>query len=158
MSPFNKEQFKEKPPAPEVYPSPEKEIKEVEILSPEKEKTLLPEQPSVSFPPSHVVGKKSTKTEIGQKIEEILSQDLEIFTEKLSPIEKKKFEIKTEETAGAIEKIINSAKIASQKILNIIKRFLRLLKGVNRFFIEKESKIKTDKILDLAKKRQQNSL
>jgi hypothetical protein len=42
-----------------------------------------------------------------------------------------------------------------KKILALIRDWLKLIPGVNRFFLEQEAKIKTDKILLAAEEKKQ---
>jgi len=71
---------------------------------------------------------------------------------------KKEFKRKGEETASKIEKIIHSVKVKIKEILHLIKEWLKIIPGVNKFFIEKEAEIKTRKILNLHKKEKEDLL
>ena len=46
--------------------------------------------------------------------------------------------------------MIETGKAVGRKILKLIRSWLKLIPGVNKFFLEQEAKIKTDKIVDLA--------
>ena len=37
------------------------------------------------------------------------------------------------------------------KIIDVIKKWLSIIPGINKFFLEQEAKIKTDKIMELKK-------
>ena len=43
--------------------------------------------------------------------------------------------------------MVSAAKVHSKKILKAIVGWLKMIPGVNKFFLEQEAKIKTDKIL-----------
>jgi len=57
------------------------------------------------------------------------------------------FKEEGERTARQIENVIAIGKSMAVKILELLKNWLRLIPGVNKFFLEQEAKIKTDKIL-----------
>ena len=54
-----------------------------------------------------------------------------------------------ERTAHQIELILQAGKSIAAKVLEAIKYWLKLVPGVNKFFMEQEAKIKTDKILGI---------
>lgn len=101
-----------------------------------------------------------TKSEEVKEIENILSEGLEQVYQNLPTTMREQFKKQGEETASKIEQIISHTKIAVKKILALIFAWLKVIPGVNRFFLEQESKIKTDKILALAEKnrKQKNDL
>jgi len=83
------------------------------------------------------------------KIETILSEHLdEIFTQ-MTPAQQMQFKQKGEETATKIEKLLQDVKVKVKEMLNLLREWLRIIPGVNKFFIEQEAKIKTDRILNL---------
>jgi len=84
-----------------------------------------------------------------QKIEDILGEDMTDVFLKLPPDKQKLFKEKGEETASLIKQMIDGAKVNTKKIFDLIKKWLRLIPGINQFFLEQEAKIKTDKILNL---------
>jgi hypothetical protein len=45
--------------------------------------------------------------------------------------------------------MIQSGKVNIKKIRNLIIRWLRVIPGVNRYFLEQEAKIKTDRISEM---------
>ncbi len=99
-----------------------------------------------------------TKSETLKRIEEILVEGLDSYYQNLPETLKAQFKKKGEETASRIEKIIGSAKIVIGKIFNLIVAWLKIIPGVNKFFIEQEAKIKTDRILAMAEKKKRGRL
>lgn len=96
---------------------------------------------------------RKKREERQKKIEEVLAKDLgEIYTG-LSPSEKQKFKIKGEETAMEINNLLDKAKFKVRKVVNLIKKWLSMIPGVNKFFLEQEAKIKTDEIVKLKKNK-----
>lgn len=91
------------------------------------------------------------RDELTVKIEKILEDGLNDPYQRLSPIAKQEFKIKGEQTALKIRDLLKSTHVKIKKILKLILEWLRILPGVNRFFLEQEAKIKADKILALKK-------
>lgn len=85
------------------------------------------------------------------KIEKILESGLGDQYVKLSPIAKQEFKIKGEETAIKIKELLQDTHIKVKKILLLIIEWLKILPGVNKFFLEQEAKIKTDNLVELHK-------
>ncbi|MBI4598618.1 hypothetical protein HY734_00285 [Candidatus Uhrbacteria bacterium] len=105
---------------------------------------------SVSLAPTAVV---PVKDDFTQQIEDFLAEDLTDLYLKMTPSEQRIFKEKGEETASKIRQLLQSAKVNVGQILRLIRDWLKLIPGVNKFFLEQEAKIKTDKILDAAEKR-----
>ncbi|MDA3840181.1 MAG: hypothetical protein PF572_03750 [Patescibacteria group bacterium] len=95
---------------------------------------------------------QSTQSEREKKIESILEVDLANVYLKLSPEDKILFKIQGEKTAKAINLLIDNTKIKVKKILVLIKDWLKMIPGVNKFFIEQLAKSKLDEIMKLKRK------
>lgn len=141
-----------RPEKPKQKEGTEKAIKP-EILEIPKEggpsATLPPAGAAVTPKPTVVTEKSETQKEI----EAILSENLTSIYQNLPDALRQQFKKKGEETATKIEKIINQAKIAVDKILGLIRAWLLIIPEINKFFLEREAKIKTTKILAMANKR-----
>lgn len=88
-----------------------------------------------------------------QKIEAILEEDLGDMYSSMDPNDQMKFKIKGEEVANSIVKIIYfESKIKVSKIISLIRSWLVLIPGINKYFLEQEAKIKTDRLLQLVDK------
>ena len=59
--------------------------------------------------------------------------------------------IEGEKTASQIEALLEKGKDVAKKILHLIRQWLHKIPGVNKFFLEQESKIKTDRIMGMRK-------
>jgi len=101
----------------------------------------------------------ATKTEFQQDIEKRLCEDLEDVYASLDSSAQEKVKIDGEKTANEIEKLleqkIQEQKDVSKKVLEKVRQWMHKIPGVNKFFLEQESKRKTDYMLGLAKKSQQ---
>ncbi len=89
------------------------------------------------------------------EVENILSAGLEDAYKELPPELKIKFKLEGERVSGLIWQMVETAKIQAQKILDLIRHWLKMIPHVNYFFLEQETKIKTDKIILFAKKRKE---
>lgn len=92
------------------------------------------------------------RDEMTVKVEKILEEGIGDAYSRLSPVAKQEFKIKGEETAYKIGVLLKATHIKVKSILKLILEWLKLLPGVNRFFLEQEAKIKTDKIVAYHKK------
>ena|SRR3989338_987393 len=97
-----------------------------------------------------VIARPVVKDRLVQEIETIMESDLTDLFLKMSPQEQQVFKIKGEETIGKIKLLMNNAKKNADKIFSLIRDWLKMIPGVNRFFLEQEAKNKTDKILLLS--------
>lgn len=114
-----------------------------EQAGPQKSRPVTQKRPTL--PPS-------LKNQTVIKIEKIMEEDLNDSYQRLSPVAKQEFKLKGEQTAAQIQELLKSTHVKVKKILNLILNWLRILPGVNHFFLEQEAKIKTDKIIALNKK------
>lgn len=110
----------------------------------ETEKKLLFKKPK-NIP----VPIKRMKDEIEIKVEKIMEEGLKEAYEKMSPVAQQEFKIKGEETAQKISQLLQKTHVKVKKIFALLFDWLKLIPGVNYFFLEQEAKIKADKIITL---------
>ncbi|MDD5527563.1 MAG: hypothetical protein PHO56_01130 [Patescibacteria group bacterium] len=123
------------------------------------EKTEKPAEKAIERPGAAVITParpiKSVISEYEERekqIENFLARDLEEIYLGL-PLEKQaEFRREGEETAKKINKLLEKTKINIGKIVDLIRKWLARLPGVNKFFLEQEAKIKADEIIKLKKK------
>lgn len=82
-----------------------------------------------------------------KKIERILEKDMDSIYLGLSEDKKREFKAFGEQTARQIDFLVESGKATARKIIDLIKKWLQIVPGINRFFLEQEAKIKSDEIL-----------
>jgi len=149
------EQEKIKEPLPDIerpsIPEGEPKILEKQEVQEEKQEEIQ-EKAKATFPSSTALIQERKKQEFSRKIENILDQDLDPFYKELSSEQKEKIYQKKAQTIEEIKKVLEKGKNIAQRVLNLIRKFLRLLPKVNQFFLEKESKIKTEKVISLFEK------
>lgn len=119
--------------------------------------TTAPEQPTrladfVNLRKKPKMPLPAVRDEVTAKIEKILEEGVGDAYSRLSPLAKQEFRLKGEQTAGKIRDLLKGTHVKVKKILQLILEWLRLLPGVNRFFLEQEAKIKTDRVIGLHKK------
>lgn len=146
------------PPVPEAAPAPERPAemeKPAERAMPQKEEGFLEEgietlkrrlKKPKKIKPTKV---PEIRDELTVKVEKIMEQGLEEAYKELTPIQQQEFKIKGEETAFKIRQMLKSAHVKVKKIFQLLVGWLKMLPGVNRFFLEQEAKIKADKIMSL---------
>ncbi|MFA5051716.1 MAG: hypothetical protein WC544_01485 [Patescibacteria group bacterium] len=89
------------------------------------------------------------KSEEELRVEAILSDHLEEIFMQMNPEEQAAFQKKGEETASQIAVLLQDVKVKVKSILDLIRDWLKAIPGVNKFFLEQEAKIKTDRIIAL---------
>lgn len=94
------------------------------------------------------------RDEITVKIEKILEEGVGDAYARLSPVAKQEFKLKGEEVARQIREMVKGAHIKVKKVFKLILEWLKMLPGINRFFLEQEAKIKTDRIISIIKKKE----
>jgi hypothetical protein len=87
-----------------------------------------------------------------KEVEDLLTEDLTDIYQSMTPQEQIAFRQKGEEVAHSIEKLVVTFRATTRKVLDLIRSWLAMIPRVNRYFLEQESKIKTDEIMKLQKK------
>lgn len=152
IKPFGAERIilprKEKEVEEEKKLEKEPEIKKVKVEEIRKEKPLrvTPSQVRAGIP-------RRTIGPLQKQVEDILAEDLSDIYQKLSPDQKDAFKIEGETVAAKITQLIQQTKIKIRQIWRLIRDWLKSLPAINKFFLEQEAKIKTDRIISLAQRQ-----
>jgi len=93
------------------------------------------------------------KTQELMQIETILSEHIDTLYQSLPEAQRPLFKEKGEEAAQKIDSILRGAKIKARQIVSIIISWLSIIPGINKFFIEQQAEIKTNKLLALHDKQ-----
>lgn len=128
--------------------------KEDEALA-EEERKQISEQISEqagSVETQKASGGVSARQARQKEVENILEEDLKEIYLSLDPQKKVEFKEKGEETAKQINQLLDQAKIKVKKIIFLIKKWLSVVPGINKIFLEQEAKIKADQITKLKDK------
>lgn len=147
---------------PSVLPSPEeeavaenKENNEAEPLKEQVEVAPVAQEATMKRPtaPRRAIPMPVVRDELEVRIEKIMEDGLTDAYSRLSPIARQEFKLKGEQTAGKIHELLQATKVKVKKIFQLLLEWLKMLPGVNHFFLEQEAKIKTDRIIALQKKQ-----
>ncbi len=136
---LEKESAEEKEP-PEQKLAPEQLALPAGQAGPQPARRIIKPRPAMPMP---------VKDAVMVKIEKIMEEGLNDSYQRLSPVAKQEFKLKGEQAASQIRELLKNTHIKVKKILRLILDWLRILPGINHFFLEQEAKIKTDKIIAL---------
>lgn len=103
------------------------------------------------------VAQPVVKDEATLLVEKILEEDIASVYKQMPPKAQAKFKIEGERLTKELSEMIRTLKITAERVLSLITAWLKLIPGVNKFFLIQEAKIKTDKVLlaaEVEKKRQ----
>lgn len=92
------------------------------------------------------------KTVVRQNIESVLSSGLTEVYQGMTPQEQQQFRVAGEQAASTIEQLMTGFKATAKVVLDVIRTWLKMIPRVNKYFLEQESKIKTDQIIVLQRK------
>jgi len=133
-------EFEKKPEAPKL----------AEPVLPEKVQAKAEEV--APYPVAAAPATLPAKSPVIEKIEDVLEEDLEQIYFQMPAAKQAEFAQAGEETASKIAMLLSGVKIKVKKILELVVGWLKMIPGVNQYFLEQEAKIKTDKILELKAK------
>jgi hypothetical protein len=114
------------------------------VEQPSEPVPVVPDVPAVVAP---VVA--ALKDSTVRAVENILEEDLGDAFHKMTPELQVKFRKEGERITAVIVTMVRNAKVNARVVLKLIATWLKLIPGVNHFFLAQEAKIKTDKILKL---------
>ena len=122
----------------------------IESIKPETEKKTFSEKLHLLKKPKNIpLPRKIAKDPTMVKVEKIMEEGLREAYDKMPPIAQQEFKIKGEEIAEKISQMLKKTHIQIKKIFALIFEWLKIIPGVNYFFLEQEAKIKTDRIVAL---------
>ena len=93
--------------------------------------------------------KQTAKDSREEKIERILEEDMEDIYRSMDAEHRHMFARAGEETTRKISKLLQETRVKASMILELIKSWLRMVPGINKWFVVQEAKIKTEKIIKL---------
>jgi hypothetical protein len=114
-------------------------------ISAGKEGAGGPEKNQVNIVQMGVASQEQKERE--KAIEKVLEKDLEDIFIKMNNERRQEFALKGEETAKNINSLLEKGTATAAKIIDLIKKWLGLIPGVNKFFVEQEAKLKADEIM-----------
>lgn len=96
------------------------------------------------------------KDEVMTEVQSILQEGLAPLYATLPPDAKLRFQTKGLEVSTSITDMVKHLKVNTKKVLLLIRDWLLTIPSVNKFFLEQEAKIKTDKIVILEQTRKED--
>ncbi|MDD4900761.1 MAG: hypothetical protein PHS62_01450 [Patescibacteria group bacterium] len=96
-----------------------------------------------------VTGIMAPQAKQQKQIEKVLASGLDDIYLSLTPEKQEQFKRAGEETAGKINKLLSKTKVKLGAIVKLIRKWLSLIPGVSKYFLEQEAKIKADEIIKL---------
>lgn len=133
--------------------APEKKVEKEQHKEGEMDRMQQAPPPAQPEPVADDIAVSKEKSVDLMKIENILSDHLDELFLQMTPQEQMAFKKKGEETAEKVNVLLEETKIKVKEILVLIKEWLKIIPGVNKFFIEQEAKIKTDRLLNLKERK-----
>lgn len=144
----------ERQPAPELKSETPK-ARPLETLKAEPMAEKAPTAPPVLVAPQ-ASAQVAPSDEITRAIESILEEDLAAVYAELPEAAKSQFKAQGEIVARSIREMISQAKIKTRRVLKLIVGWLKMIPGVNKFFLEQEAAIKTQKIIQIANEQKKS--
>jgi len=92
------------------------------------------------------------KPPLYNKVEKVLEEDLAEVFSKMPKDKQKEFQKKGEETTRKISQLLQATKLKVGDIFKLIIGWLKFIPGVNKYYLEQEAKLKTDKLLLIREK------
>ncbi|MBI4272942.1 hypothetical protein HY621_03765 [Candidatus Uhrbacteria bacterium] len=131
----------------------QKRVGAKEHIVPAAQKLKEPIQP-IPLPSTHAQTVLHAKSLLQEDIEGVLAEGLTSYYQSLTPSQRSLFKEEGEKIARKIETLIQKTRVKVTQIILLIRTWLTLLPGINRYFVEKEAKIKADKIILLKEEQE----
>lgn len=80
-------------------------------------------------------------------IENIMADGLDTVYQAMPPADQQQFRQRGEAVAKNIADLTTRLKLTARKVLHLIRGWLKLIPGINKFFLEQAAKLKTDDIM-----------
>lgn len=89
------------------------------------------------------------KDDLTMQVEHIMEEGMADAFRAMTPVQQQEFKLKGERTALDIRALLEKTKVKVKKIFRLLLDWLKIIPGVNKFFLVQEAKIKADKIMAL---------
>lgn len=147
---------------PEQLSAPENSLEHNEIPAAAQDSRSADQQPattaaSVTLPQTRPAPVPMNDP-IQKEVEIVMSENIADIYKQLPADRKSQFKLKGEEVAAKITAMIKGGLMQIKKILHLIREWLSIIPGVNKFFLEQEAKIKTDKIQEIYEREHSRAL
>jgi len=95
--------------------------------------------------------------DVTMEVEKILEDGLGDYVETMPEDARQRFLTKGRDVSTQIAVMVRGLKVELRRVVSLIRDWLLTIPGVNRYFLEQEAKIKTDRIIALARTRKEDS-
>lgn len=134
---------------PEKMATPETKAEQV-LVAPKKARETLKAGEAAPLAPRPVTPVAlSYQEQRAQAIDAVLAEGLNEVFLKMDAKRQQEFKKRGEETVKKINTLLDKTKVRASKIIDLIRAWLKLIPGINQFFLEQEAKIKADKIIKI---------
>lgn len=103
---------------------------------------------------------RPAKDPVFVEVEQVLEAGLAEYYTAMNPKVQQIFKTRGEELAQTLTEMVQGAHVHLSKVVELIRRWLLLIPGVSKFFLEQEAKIRADRIAmiaDLSAERKQGA-
>lgn len=109
-----------------------------------------PSSPAIPLPSlADISNQQKSKKAKQKEIEKAMEENLEGIFLNLPPEKQAEFKATGEKTAAQINDLMSKGKATIKKVIDLLKKWLLIIPGVNKYFLEQEVKIKADKIMEM---------
>ncbi len=108
-------------------------------------------------PPAPAAQVQGEKDEVVIEVEKILEEGIGPFYASLPPEAKPVFKKRGEEVATQIAEMVRRMHLKVRKVVRLIAEWLKMIPGVNAYFLEQEAKIKADMLKELIDARKEDA-
>jgi hypothetical protein len=116
-----------------------KEKEKVQVKADDKKSAVITDQDR----------KTNAQKERMKQIDKILAEDMSDIFLNLPQDKQKEFKEQGERTVIKVSQLMEKAKVKVNEIIKLIKKWLGIIPNANKYYLEQEAKIKTDKLLKL---------
>lgn len=109
-----------------------------------------PSEPTPTLPaPAAPAAAALRKDAAMLQVEDVLEEGMREVYASLDDAHRKRFKAEGEKVAIRLAEMVRGAKSRAREILLLLTAWLKIIPGVNRYYLEQEAKLKADKILAL---------
>lgn len=134
---------------PEKIATPEIRAEQVSAAPEKARETVKAGEAAPPVPRPVTPAVLSYQDQRAQAIDMVLAEGLNEVFLKMDAKRQQEFKQRGEETVKKINTLLDKTKVRASKIIDLIRAWLKLIPGINLFFLEQEAKIKADKIIKI---------
>jgi BMFP domain-containing protein YqiC len=130
------------------------QYKQVDDTRPEESPYVI-RQASRKDKTDQVMTDDAGKSPMQVQIENIMASGLEEAYSKMDVKHQEEFRIKGVVVAREIESLTTRLKLTARRVIHLIRNWLKLIPGINKFFLEQATKLKTDEVMKYVREEMQ---